>query len=147
MTRCIRPLWRAVARAATVAQASDSVPTHDAVAGLARVALAQGDVAAALGHVESLLAHLHQRQGATLEGGEAPHLIRLTCYQVLLRAGDPRAGAALQNAHDELQSRAATITDAPLRQSFLNDVPEHREIAAAWGLAARPAPGPTTASG
>ena len=31
----------------------------------------------------------------------------------------------------ELQARAATITGTMLRQGFLNNIPEHREIVAA----------------
>jgi hypothetical protein len=32
-----------------------------------------------------------------------------------------------------LQATAAAIADAALRQSFLNNIPEHRAIVAAWG--------------
>ena len=51
---------------------------------------------------------------------------------MLARAADPRAGELLASAHAELQARAATITDAALRESFLSNVPQHREIVAAW---------------
>jgi tetratricopeptide (TPR) repeat protein len=119
-------------RAHAVALANDAVSRHDAAAGLARVALARGDVAGALLAVEGLLAHL--AGGGTLEGTEAPQLIRLSCYQVLARAGDPRAAEVLADTYAALQARAATITKAALRHSFLNDIPEHREIVAAWAV-------------
>ena len=117
-------------RAHSLASTLEHAQRHDAAAGLARVALAQGDVARASIPVESLLAHL--AAGGTLEGAEAPRLIQLTCYQVLVRAGDPRADALLASAHADLQRRAAAISDATWRHSFLNHIPEHREITAAW---------------
>ena len=51
---------------------------------------------------------------------------------VLARAGDSRAPELLVRVYDELQARAATITDAALRRSFLENVPLHREIVSAW---------------
>jgi len=117
-------------RSRVVARTIDSEEQYDAAAGLARVALAQGGVAAALVHVESLLTHL--AGGGTLAGTYSPLLIQLSCHHVLVRAGDPRAAELLDTAHSELQSRAAAITDATLRHSFLDNIPEHREIIAAW---------------
>jgi class 3 adenylate cyclase/tetratricopeptide (TPR) repeat protein len=117
-------------RAHAVALALDDNIRYDAAAGLARVVLAQGDVAGALLHLEELLIHL--AGGGTLDGTEARQLVRLICHDVLQRAGDPRASGLLASAHTELQDRAATITDATLRHRFLNDIPEHREIVATW---------------
>ncbi len=117
-------------RAQAVALAIDDPMQYDAAAGLARVALAQGDVTRALAPVENLLAHL--AGGGTLEGTQAPRLIELTCYQVLASAGDPRAAKLLAGAYAEIQARAASIADAALRHSYLNEIPEHREIVAAW---------------
>ena len=107
---------------------------HDASSGLARVALAQGDNAAALHAIAPLLA-LDARTGADsglLDGAEYPRLIELTCHQVLVRAGGPGAADWLRRAHERLQANAARITDAHLRQSFLHNIPHHREIVAAW---------------
>ena len=126
-------------RAYAVAVAADSVNRHDASTGLARVALASGDVAGARLAMEGLLAHL--AGGGTLKGTDAQR-IRLTCYQVLAPTGDPRAAELLAAAHTELQSLAATITDAALRQSFLNSIPEHREIVAAWATRQAVSAGP-----
>ena len=122
-------------RAHAVALRLDNATQHDASAGLARVALAQNDVAAALQAVQELLARLSD--SAALEGTEAPHLIRLTCHQVLARAGDTRAPKLLTQAHAELLVVAVTISDSGLRHSFLNNIPEHRLIMAA--SAANPA--------
>jgi hypothetical protein len=50
---------------------------------------------------------------------------------VLARAADPRAEAMLASAHAALASKAAGIENTALRSDFLN-IPEHREIVAAW---------------
>jgi hypothetical protein len=110
---------------------------HDASAGLARVALARGDVGAAVAALKPLLA-LGTHTGApdgSLEGMEFPRLVEWTCYRVLEKAGgrdDARAGAWLRRAHEALQAQAATIADADLRTGFLRNIPVHREIVAAW---------------
>ncbi|MGZ5215317.1 MAG: ATP-binding protein [Caldimonas sp.] len=107
----------------------DSPWQHDASAGLAQVALAQGDGATALREVEALLAHL--AGGGTLDGTVKPRLIELTCYRVLAQAGDLRAAEWLTRAHAALQVQAATIPDPALRQGFLQNILYHREIVAA----------------
>jgi hypothetical protein len=70
--------------------------------------------------------------GGSLVGTVKPRLIELTCYRVLTRTGDERAGAWLSRAHSGLDVQAATIADAALRRRFLDGIPHHREIAAAW---------------
>ncbi len=102
---------------------------HDASAGLVRVALAEGDVPAALVALQPLLDHV--AAGGRFSDTEE-RLIELTCHQALARAGDPRAADWLTRAHAALMNAAATITDATLRQGFLQNVPYHREILAAW---------------
>src|ERR1019366_7178008 len=87
-------------------------------------------LAGALLHVENLLAQV--ADGRTLKGTDSQQLIRLSCHQALARASDPRSGDVLAAAHTELQDVAGTITHTALRASFLNDIPEHREIVAAW---------------
>jgi class 3 adenylate cyclase/tetratricopeptide (TPR) repeat protein len=116
-------------RAYAVASAAQSVNRFDASAGLARVALASGDVAGARRALEGLLAYL--AGGGPLKGSSAQR-IRLTCHQVLATTGASLAAELLSAAQTELRERAATIDDAALRQSFLNNIPEHREIVAAW---------------
>ena len=107
---------------------------HDAVAGLARTALARDDLAAAMTAVESVLSFI--AEGGTLSGSDSP-AIRLTCYRVLLRAGDKRAAALLAAAHADVQARATAIADPALRDTFLNAFAEHREIVAAFEMQAR----------
>lgn len=120
----------AYGRARTIAIEHDETLRFDAAAGLARVAMACGDHAAALQALDDVLVHL--AAGGVLDGTESRQRIRITCVQVLAAAGDPRAEAMLALAHADLQRQAAGIEDPVLRHHFLNDVPEHREIAAAW---------------
>ena len=129
-------------RARAVALAADTEARHDAAAGVARVALAQGDMAVAMQAVEGLLGHL--AGAGTLEGTDGPRLITLTCHQVLARAGDPRAAQVLATAHAGLQTLADAITETALRHSFLNNIPEHREIVAVLQSFRPPVAGPRT---
>jgi predicted ATPase/DNA-binding SARP family transcriptional activator/class 3 adenylate cyclase len=103
------------------------------LAGLARVALAQGDPARALAHVQEILDYLdgHPALLGTLE----PLRIYMTCYRVLLANRDPRAGEILHAAYHLLQERAAKIDDENLRRSYLENVAAHREIAAEYAQA------------
>jgi predicted ATPase/class 3 adenylate cyclase len=105
----------------------------DDLAGLARAALSQGNTVEAITHVEAILAHLEG--GGSLDHGSRPLSIYLTCYRVLQAASDPRALAMLETAYTLLQERAARISDAAARRSFLENVLYHREIAAAWAEA------------
>ncbi len=102
----------------------------DPVSGLARVALAAGDVAGALSHVELLLAH--QAAGGSFDGTEEPLLLPLTCWRVLQAAGDARAADVLTGAVLELQAQAERIRDPDARQRFLHQVPHHHETLQAW---------------
>ena len=104
----------------------------DALAGLASLALAQGDLPTALRHVLRLLAL--DGQGAVAQASLNPRRLALICHRVLSSADDPRALAWLQGAHAELLAVAATISDAALRDGFLNNIPDHRAILAAWAL-------------
>ena len=119
-----------------------SAAQHTASAGLARVALAEGDTAAALTALQPLLDHV--AAGGTLDGAEYPRLIELTCHQAFARAGDPAAADWLARAHTALMAQADAITressqdssqhgaGPALRQGFLSNIPHHREIVAAW---------------
>ena len=104
----------------------------DALAGLAGLALTQGDVPSALRHVLRVLAL--DAEGAVAVRSLNPRRLALVCHRVLASAGDPRALAWLRRAHDELLAVAATISDETLRDGFLNNIPEHRAILAAWAL-------------
>lgn len=102
------------------------------LAGLARVALAVGDLAQAEACAREILEHLAT---GTLDGTIAPLEILLTCYRVLAAADDPRAGQVLDMTHERLQERAARISDREMQRSFLEDVPYHREIVRALAAA------------
>ena len=104
---------------------------HDAAAGVARVALAQGDAAGAQREIGALLAQLDGVD--VLEGMNEPRLIELTCHRVLSGAGDDvRAAVWIGRAHAAVQAQAATIADAGLRRGFLQNIPHHRDIIDAW---------------
>jgi tetratricopeptide (TPR) repeat protein len=117
---------------------------RDASAGLARVALTEGNTAAALAELQPLQDHV--AAGGTLDGIDEPRLIELTCYQALTRAGDPSAADWLARAHTALMAQADTIsrhsTDPALRHGYLHNIPHHREIVKAWAkrMAAAGAP-------
>ena len=100
------------------------------MAGLASEALGRGDLGAALAQVEAILAR--QTAGVSLDGTEEPMRVHLTCHRVLAAAADPRARQVLESAHLVLIERAARIGDDALRLTFLNAVPYHRDIVAAW---------------
>jgi len=99
-------------------------------AGLARVALAQNDLSAARHWVEPILLHLEA--GNTLGGTDEPLRVYLTCYQVLKALNDPRAHSMLETAYRQMMARAGNIQEETLRVSFLENIPYHRDILAAW---------------
>lgn len=129
------PAQQAFGQAHAVVLAIEHPGQHDATVGQARLAMAQADVRAALQQVNSLL--LHADNGGNFEGVSNPRLLELTCYQVLAKAGDPRAQPWLERAHTALQSTAKAITNAALRHGLLANIPEHREIVAAWAASER----------
>jgi len=99
----------------------------EALAGLARVSLAQGDSLQAHAQVEDILGSLENNAKA-LDGAEEPFRVYLTCYQVLLANQDPRASDLLNTANRLLWERAAKISDKELQRSFLEGVAVHQEI-------------------
>lgn len=120
----------AYARALALAQATCSAQEHDASAGVARVALARGDLAAASKALEPVLATLDA--GGSFDGTVGTTAIQFTCWQVLSRSADPRARPLLAQAHANLQTRAAELNDPALRDSFLTRVPANRDLVTAW---------------
>ena len=99
-------------------------------AGLARAAVAQGNLAVALGLVSEILSYL--AEGGSLQGTWEPLRIYLTCYQVLRLAGDQKAEEILEIAFNLLQEQASRIPDQAYRSLFLEKVSWHREIMSAW---------------
>ena len=122
-----------LARALALAHERKLTQQDDAAAGLARLALAEGDLAAALRHLQPVLDRAAAAGG--VPDAEYPRRVELHCHLVLASADDPRAQAWLQRAHDNLMVSAATIADAALREGFLNNIPDHRAILAAWAVA------------
>jgi ADP-ribose pyrophosphatase YjhB (NUDIX family) len=100
-----------------------------AISELARVRLAQGDLAGALAHVEEVLDHLDT---SGPEGIPELLMVYLNCYRVLQAAGDLWAGSILDTAYEHLQENAAKIDDERLRRSYLENVTTHREIVEAY---------------
>ena len=105
-----------------------SYRTADAHAGLAALLLAQGEIAAALVHVEAALTDLKQKGIAV---AKEPFRIYLACVRVLQAAGDPRAVDVLRTAAQLLQVIADPLEDAALRQAFLEKVVVNRHLRAA----------------
>ena len=96
-----------------------------AVALLARALLAQGRLAEALPLARDAFAQLESL--VIVDDGEAT--IRLALAECLIAAGDqPVAQQAVATTARWLQSRAATIDDPAMRESFLTRIPEHRRI-------------------
>jgi DNA-binding SARP family transcriptional activator/predicted ATPase/Tfp pilus assembly protein PilF len=96
---------------------------------LARVDLAQGDTAQAASRVAAILPDLER---GALEGLEEPVLAYLTGYQVLHAADDARADGVLAAGHAFLQERASQFGDEQRHAQFLENLPAHRELLAAW---------------
>jgi len=107
----------------------------EALAGAARVSLAQGDLAQAQDQIEEILQYLESN---TLEGTDEPGRIYWTCYRVLRANQDPRARDLLETVHRLIQEKAAKISDEKKRRAFLENVATHREIVREF---ARPAGG------
>jgi len=98
----------------------------EGAAGLARCALVRGDLTTATSLATGVWTHL-QRHGRA--GLDSIALVFLTCMDVFAAAGDmDRADDALAAARHDLDERAGRISDPGTRQSFLQDVPDHRVL-------------------
>jgi hypothetical protein len=100
------------------------------LAGLARIALAEGDLPSAQAYAAQIMAYLDN--GGTLAGADEPQRVSLTCIKMLQVTGDPRAEAILEHAYAQLQQNASRILAEPSRRSYLDNVPWHREIIKLW---------------
>lgn len=96
-------------------------------AGLAQLALRQGNITAAYELVETILPKLDGRPFAIT----TLCFTHLICYQVLAANHDPRAATLLQQGYAYLQETAATL-DEEIRPHFLEAIPNHRELIAAY---------------
>jgi predicted ATPase/DNA-binding SARP family transcriptional activator len=101
----------------------------EARAGLASVALAEGDLALAQTEVEALLPILAKYVHVGLD---EPFAIYLACYRVLDVLRDPRAAMVLQAGQRLLHEYADRIADDSLRRSFLENVATQQGKGAFW---------------
>ncbi|MCB8928747.1 MAG: protein kinase [Ardenticatenaceae bacterium] len=97
---------------------------------LAWLDMARGDSEFALERAREIGAWL-QENGA--DGLELPMLVYWHCFTILNMLGSTdEASDLLEEAHTYLQEKAARIQDDDTRDSFLQNVPYHRQIMAAW---------------
>jgi predicted ATPase/DNA-binding SARP family transcriptional activator len=101
----------------------------EALAGLARIAMAQGDMATAHAHIQALLLLLDQHHHV---GVDEPFRIYLTVYQVLAAVGDAQARSFLARGYQTLRQYAEQLPNDTLRSSFLEHVPSHRALHEAY---------------
>jgi predicted ATPase/class 3 adenylate cyclase/ribosomal protein L40E len=100
----------------------------DDLAGLARVALKQGHIEESLTHVQEALDWIATHG---VGGIEYPLRVHLTSADVLTAADQQdRAAEVLRAAQALLQERAERISDMATRQSYLQEVPLHRDLLA-----------------
>jgi tetratricopeptide (TPR) repeat protein len=100
----------------------------DPLAGLARVAMLQGDKAGALAYAETIYAYLadHELSGAV----EDRMRVYLTCYQVLAETADERSEALLETTYHMIQTVAQKQPEE-VRPTYLA-IPSHAAIVQAW---------------
>jgi tetratricopeptide (TPR) repeat protein len=102
----------------------------NALAGLARCELQAGILEEALLHAEEIWGHL-EKNGSS--GFEAPILAYITCARAFKMAGDSQsARAVIEKGFTDLCERAARINNPEWETSFVDNFPEHREIARMW---------------
>ena len=99
-------------------------------AGLARLALASGEIVQAKVHLSDVIERIAAgwRTGMALN----PFRIMLTCYEVLSASGDAQAKEILDMAYTMLHERAALL-EGDDKEAYLGGVATHRAITAAWG--------------
>jgi len=107
------------------AEIGDVYPAVEPQAGLAQLALLQGDIDLARSHVDAILPVLIEYPHASVD---EPFFTYLVCCQVLSAANDSRAGSTLAMAKTVLQDYAENIHNVTLRHSFIHNVPIHRAL-------------------
>ena len=100
----------------------------EATAGLARLALAQGETNQAQTHAQHLWDHLREHGMGSL----FPEA-NLACAQVFRALGNPEAAReVIEGGYNNLIERSNTISNPDWRQSFLHNVPENKQLLHAW---------------
>ncbi len=97
----------------------------ETLAGMAAASFKLGDHPGAHNHLESVLASLAT---FSVNGCDEPSQLYLTCYQLLVKMGDERAGALLASARSFLLQIADTIDEPSARDLFWQRVPTHRAL-------------------
>lgn len=118
-----------VAALAGARQANFTGYALEASAGLAVVALLQGDRSAAQQWVDEVLAMMDEE---ALSQAEEPLRIYYDCYRVLQITNAAQALVTILHAHTKLHQQADKITDLAIRESFLHKVPIHHKIITAF---------------
>ncbi len=96
------------------------------IAHLGRIALARNDLSLAYTCAQRSLNFIEQ-QG--IKGIEHPARIYLTCYQILqTQEKFKQAQSVLNQGQQYLNTCAVQIDDLTLRHSYLNNIPENREL-------------------
>jgi hypothetical protein len=99
-------------------------------AGLARAALARDDPSGAATHIEPVVRTL--QDDPLLYQSPSTMVVYLITYRTLQALNDERASDLLRTAYTIVQDVAAKIEDDELRRSYLENVPAHRGIVAAY---------------
>ncbi|HNT54510.1 MAG TPA: tetratricopeptide repeat protein [Anaerolineaceae bacterium] len=81
--------------------------------------------------VESVFRQLEESREITEGGSSVPMVVYLAGYWVFTACQSSQVRPVLQQAHQLLMQKAAQIDDPALRQSFLENVAENRELLAA----------------
>jgi predicted ATPase len=103
---------------------------HEALAGRARCALAQGQPDTARQHAIDIWSYLQAHDGASMSH---PMRVYQTCADVFTALGDQGAAqAAIEAGYGELMERAGKISDLAWRQSFLENVVCNRALVASY---------------
>ena len=111
---------------AIVSELGDKIQVLENKAGLARVSLAQGNLARAKELVDEVWGFAENQP---IEGtNDDVFEVYWTCYSVLRAVEDDRAPAALRTMYQRLQDHACRISDEASRRSYLHNVAVHRKI-------------------
>jgi len=101
----------------------------ESLAGLAMIALERQNQKEALSSIERIIQTINEKP---LFGPDRPLWVYLTAYRVLSLAEDGRAFKIIEIAYTLIQNRSATISDDGLRETYMGEIPENREIAQIW---------------
>ncbi len=93
---------------------------------LGRVALALNDLSLASACARRTLGYMDK---AGLQGIEHPVMVYLTCYRIL-QANEmfEQAEKILRKGQEYIAAQSAQIDDPELRQAYLNNIPENKEV-------------------